>query len=259
MSYPSRPIIDAHIHPAFDEGTSFNSHALPCDMETQVKELRRAGIAKACGAPVRRMTPATFDEVRALNDGALRLRDRFPEFYIPGVHVHPRFPEESCREIERLCGGENVRWIGELVGYLMGYAEEYDTPDALTIFRVAAQHNAVVNFHCGDLGVIDRLCAALPTLRLVLAHPGDGQSYRERLALVVKHPNLRLDLSGTGIDRMGFLRTGIDAAGPEKFLFGTDYPINNPAVYVHGVAFEPLTEAEFDAVFSGNFRRLTTP
>ena len=89
-------------------------------MTAQVAALRRAGIARACGAPIRIKTPATFAEVRALNDQALAVRDRFPDFYTPGVHIHPLFLQESCAEIARCCGQEGVRWIGELVGYLTG-------------------------------------------------------------------------------------------------------------------------------------------
>ncbi len=73
---------------------------------------------------------------------------------------------------------------------------------------------------------------------------------------VAAYPNLHLDISGSGIDRYGILRKAIDTIGKEKLLFGTDYPVNNPAVYVHGALFEPLAEEEFDALFAGNFLRL---
>ena len=77
-----------------------------------------------------------------------------------------------------------------------------------------------------------------------------------RLALVAKYPNLHLDISGSGIDRYGILRTGIDMAGKEKLVFGSDYPINNPASYVYGALLEPLSEGERAALFEGNFLRL---
>ena len=48
----------------------------------------------------------------------------------------------------------------------------------------------------------------------------------------------------------------MDVAGAEKILFGTDYPINNPAVYVHGAMLEDLSEKERKLLFSGNFMRL---
>jgi len=253
-------IIDCHIHPAVDTATDTNWFAPTGSFERQMEMLRCAGIRRACGALIRPMEPASFGEIRKLNDAALHLRDRFPDFYIPGMQVHPHFPDESCREIERLCGSEGVRWIGELVGYMMGFGEEYDSDRALAVMRAAAAHGAVVNIHCGNLQVIERLCRAVPELPVVLAHPGGAkQEFLERIRRVREFRNLYLDISGSGIDRLGVLRKAVDEAGADKILFGTDFPINDPAVYVAGVLFEPLTSDERDAVFHGNFERLTAP
>jgi predicted TIM-barrel fold metal-dependent hydrolase len=251
-------IIDCHIHPAAGPDTNLGWFQRYAGTTEQVDALRRLGITRACGAPVQPLPPGSFAGIRALNDAALTLRDRFPDFYIPGIHVHPHFPEESCAEIARCCGGEGVRWIGELVGYMTGYGNDYATDDALRIFREAARHRAVVNFHCDDLDVIARLCRGVPDAAFVLAHPGAKRTdFLQRLELVARLPNLYLDLSGSGIDRLGIVRHCIDTAGREKLLFGSDFPINNPAVYLHGVLFETLTEAEREAIFSGNFCRLT--
>lgn len=251
-------IIDCHIHPVV-EGSLQGGWFTGCgDFREQMDDLRRAGIVRACGAPVQTLDGRSFSPIRALNDQALVLRDRFPGFYFPGIHVHPRFPQESCGEIERCCGREGVRWIGELVGYMMGYANEYATPDALTIMRTAARFGATVNFHCHDLQVIDELCAAVPEVKLVLAHPGQTKAdIMERVGRLARYPNLHLDISGTGIDRYGILRMAMDMAGKEKLLFGTDSPINNPAVYAGGALHEKLTPVERSALFAGNFRRLT--
>ena len=252
-------ITDCHIHPAAVEAEDTCWFLPSGTMQHQIDTLRRCGISRACGSVIRRFGSGVdgFDEIRALNDRALSLRDRFPDFYVPGIHIHPHFPDESCREIERCCAEEGVRWIGELVGYMMGYGEDYTTEGALAVFRTAAACGAVVNFHCSSLDVIEKLCAAVPDLALVLAHPGNGKSViLDRLALVAGYPNLHMDISGSGIDRYGVLRTVIDTAGKEKVLFGTDYPINNPAVYVYGSLLEPLSGEERTALFGGNFMRL---
>ena len=254
----SDEIIDCHIHPAGSPCTSTGWFDKAGDWPQQVEALRRAGISRACGALVRPAPIAGFGDIRDLNDQALALRDRFPDFYIPGIQVHPRFPEESCREVERCCGGEGVRWVGELVGYMMGFADEYATPGAMAIWQAVQRHRAAVNFHCYDMGVIDRMCRKFPDVNFVLAHPGRGRDeIQARIAKVAEHPNLHLDIAGSGIDRLGVLRHAMDVAGAKKLLFGTDYPINNPAVYVHGQAFEVLSDAERAALLGGNFLRLT--
>jgi predicted TIM-barrel fold metal-dependent hydrolase len=75
--------------------------------------------------------------------------------------------------------------------------------------------------------------------------------------LCAKYPGVYLDISGSGIQRWGLLRFAIDKAGKEKFLFGTDFPISNPASFVQGALFEDLSDDEFEALLSGNFKRLT--
>jgi predicted TIM-barrel fold metal-dependent hydrolase len=248
-------ITDCHIHPATEPDTNFGRFLPTGDFRQQVETLRRAGMERACGCVISHRPAAVFGDIRRMNDAALSLRDLEPDFYVPGIHIHPGFPGESCAELQRV-RAEGVLWIGELVGYMTGYGETYASPEALTIMRMAAELGMVVNFHCGDLEVIERLAQAVPGLPLVLAHPGDGDNFLKRIALVARYPNLHLDISGTGIDRYGMLRHAIDTAGSNKLLLGSDYPINNPAVYLSGALFEPLTAEEKAAVLSGNFDRL---
>ncbi|OQA87662.1 MAG: Amidohydrolase [Lentisphaerae bacterium ADurb.Bin242] len=80
---------------------------------------------------------------------------------------------------------------------------------------------------------------------------------KKRISYTVKYPNVHLDISGHAPDRWGMLRYAIDTAGKDKFLFGSDFPICNPAVYMAIVDSELLSPEEKQAVFSGNFKRLT--
>ena len=53
------------------------------------------------------------------------------------------------------------------------------------------------------------------------------------------------------------LRHAIDDFGPERFLFGSDFPTCNPAMFVGGVALDPLlSDEEKRLVLAGNARRL---
>ena len=53
------------------------------------------------------------------------------------------------------------------------------------------------------------------------------------------------------------LKKGIEVLGPERILFGTDFPVVNPGMYVAGVFFEHLTETERKMVLRENFLRLS--
>ena len=103
---------------------------------------------------------------------------------------------------------------------------------------------------------IGELARSFPGLPVIAAHPRDKQTFSIRLEQMKKYPNLYQDLSGTGIFRDGLLRYGIDRVGSSRFLYGSDYPICNPGMYVAAVRYEELTDAERRAVFSENFMRL---
>ena len=45
--------------------------------------------------------------------------------------------------------------------------------------------------------------------------------------------------------------------GAERILFGTDYSVLNPAMYVAGVMFEHISESERQLIFRDNFLRIT--
>ena len=249
------PVIDAHIHPFFREENNIAAFGAPVSADEFIAELRRAGIARACGSVIQR-SAASFEDVRRLNREALRFRDRYPDFYIPGIHVHGAYPEESCRELELMYREHGVRWIGELVSYLMRTGE-YDGEGMFRIYETARDLGMPVNIHCSDIAVLERILKNFPTLNLVIAHPEDLGNAKTRFELVRRYPNAYLDISGTGLFRWNMLRYAIDACGSEKLLFGSDFPICSPGMNLGGVLAEHLSEAELRNVLSDNFLRLT--
>ncbi|MDX9978692.1 MAG: amidohydrolase family protein [Lentisphaeria bacterium] len=250
------PVVDCHVHPFLGADTNTSWFPGTDTPEAFAAELRRAGIAQWCGAPVRPLAAPTFADVDGLNRDMLALARIFGASYIPAATVHPAFPDESCAALENLHAA-GVRWIGELVAYMSGY-KSYDTPGMRRILDLAQDLGMVVNIHPFDLDEIGRLCAAFPRLAVVVAHPTESRNgILARFDLLARRPNACLDLSGSGLFRWGMLRAGIDRVGPDRFLFGTDFPICNPALLLQGVLFEHLDDRETEAVLGGNFRRLT--
>lgn len=74
---------------------------------------------------------------------------------------------------------------------------------------------------------IRRLCRKYPKCRLVLAHVSRSFNYRhgrEGLGSLVDLDNVWVDMSA--VTETESMRRAIEALGPKRFLFGTDYPIS---------------------------------
>ncbi|MBP5182778.1 MAG: amidohydrolase [Lentisphaeria bacterium] len=249
-------VIDAHVHPFLDPKDCIGRFGTPATLEEMAQELKKTGFARACGSVIRRKKMETFQEIRELNETALKAEELFPDLFIPGVHVHGSFPGESASELKYLYEKRHVRWIGELVQHTLGTGA-YDSPGMFQIYETAVELGLPVNIHCPDLGVVERVVKNFPRLSVVLAHPDDGNAFLERSALVGRYRNLYLDLSGTGLFRWGMLRNCIGRLGAEKLLFGTDFPVCSAAMNLFGVLAEDLSKEEYELIFAGNFLRLT--
>jgi len=254
-------IIDFHTHPFVDEPTNICAHKEYCNMsaESTYSYLKEIGIEKICGSvislPALTETEVTWDMIAALNQTALSLREKYGDFYIPGFHVHPKFVEESCREIERM-SKLGIRLIGELVPYLHGWSD-YSCEAFNAILDVATAYNMVVSFHSMDEDQMDAMVKKHPDTVFVAAHPGEAPAFKRHLQRMKMSEHYHLDLSGTGLFRHGLLRHGIDECGADCFIFGSDYPTCSPAMFIGGVYFDALlTEEEKRMIFSENAKRL---
>ncbi len=249
-------ITDFHVHP-FD-GQEYNMIMYPnedvTDAEGMERQLREAGITHICGSVLNRKKVTGFETLRRLNDEALRLKEKLGDFYTPGFHIHPAYVRESCEEIERM-HKRGVRLLGELVPYLHEWGE-FPEKNRQEIMDVAAQYGMVCSYHTPFGYPVDKMLREHKGLTFVAAHPGDRQRVAEHIENMKKHENLYLDLSGTGLFRFGMLRYLVEQIGADRIMFGTDYPICNPRMYVEAVYGEEIGQRERELIFHGNAERI---
>lgn len=247
-------IIDAHTHPFLNyKDGCIGPYGKPENMEEFDREMKKVGIRRYAGAPLVKHPVTDFREIRGLNDDALRIRDRFPD-YIPGIQVHGDFPEESIAELNR-CYGEGVRYVGELVPYIM-QTGKYNSPGMLEILRAAGELHMTANLDGGARETVIPVLENCPGLKVILAHPGEPSAAMSRFDFIAEYENLHLDISGYGLFRWNMLRFGIDRCGVKKLIFGSDMPTCSAGMYLFGVLSENLTEEELRLVLAGNFKRL---
>ena len=262
MRYKDFEIIDFHTHPFWDDKNNICSHIAHCNMSADgtKKVFENLGVSHICGSVLTTGEnwggyANAWERIAAENETALKLRDYYGGFYIPGFHVHPDFVEESIAEIHRM-HELGVNLIGELCPYFHGW-KDYSCEGFSKILDEAEACGMVVNFHSSGEDEMDKMVKAHPGVTFVAAHPGEYGSFMRHMARMKMSDNYYLDLSGYGIFRHGMLRHAIDEFGAERFLFGSDYPTCSPSMYLGGVLLDDLiTDEEKEMIFSKNAKRL---
>ena len=257
MTLPELPdygIIDAHTHPYLAADRNF-PFAVPVTYDEFFAEQRRAGISCSCGAFNIRNDGSDFSVIRQCNERVLEVHAAYPDQFLPGVNVHPNFPEESCAEVQKFYD-MGFRWIGEIAGYVMNYTHYY-TPGLLPVMELAQDRGMVLNIHPSSLEDIENILKNFPRLKLLVAHPGAPLSVEANYQLAEKYKNLYFDLSGTGLARWGMVKKGIELLGPDRIIFGSDFPVISSGMYVAGVLFEHIRPEHLKMIFRENFLNLT--
>ncbi len=256
-------IIDFHTHPFLSADTNICRHKEYCDMtpETTRRDLEKLGISVICGSVLDQWgtKPHTWETVKEGNKKALKLKELYGDFYIPGFHVHPAFVKESCEEVERM-SKLGVRLCGELVPYWHGwndYGLTYDSKELSEILDVVEDHHMILSVHSMDDDAMDKMVKEHPNLVIVAAHPGEYPDFMRHLDRMKMSENYYLDLSGYGVFRHGMLKHGIDECGAERFLFGSDFPTCSASMYLGAVMLDyTITDADRELVLGGNAKRI---
>ena len=251
-------IIDFHTHPYRHRGEFMGMYG-----EHFYLEPEQIGISVFCGSVIdsdHRGAMESFDRVREVNDAALQLREKFGSAYVPGFHVHPAFLKESLEEVERM-HREGVKLVGELVPYLQGWQHagcDYGSEALTEILARAGEYGMIVSYHTMPEWPeqTEVMVGSNPGVTFVAAHPGQKADYLLHVGRMKKYPNLNLDISGTGLFRYGLLAALVQTVGPDRVLFGTDYPICNPRMYVQAVLGEHISDEDKEKILFGNAKRI---
>ncbi len=254
-------VIDFHTHLFLSDGENLCKQKghISMSIEKTVALFKGLGVVKVCGSVVPLSVKGKegallWEETQRANRLALQIADELDGYYIPGFHVNPAFLEESLQEIDFM-QERGVRLIGELVPAFMGI--DYENGNMKPIIEYATQNNMIFNLHTVHAAVMEKVMDADKNATIICAHPGEGESLDAHLARMKKYENCYIDISGTGINRHGVLRRLIDGVGVERILYGSDYPVCNPASLLGGIILDDLiTEREKEYILYKNAKRL---
>jgi predicted TIM-barrel fold metal-dependent hydrolase len=205
---------------------------------------------------------------------------RGPTLHPVGL-VHPeRFDRDHLARVEEVLKQKKVKALKVYLGYLH---YEPSCPAYRRYYQLAAKYKIPVIFHTGDTYSdsakvkyahplkIDEVAVDFPETKFVLAHFGNPW-IMDAAQVVYKNKNVFADLSAIVIgdaeefatmkkdgvlDRaMKRIKEGIEySEAPDKFLFGSDWPLAPMAVYRDFVRML-FPEKHHAAVFGGTARTL---
>jgi predicted TIM-barrel fold metal-dependent hydrolase len=145
--------------------------------------------------------------------------------------VNPNFQTHALGELERCLDAG-------MIGIKLAASRRADDRLLDPICRVAEQRGVPMLHHvwqgrrgeypgqeASDAVELCRLAARHPKVNFLLAHIAGGGDWLHSLAAVHHHPNVYLDLSGSGVDG-GMLEGCLQAVGVERLVWGCDVTID---------------------------------
>ena len=171
---------------------------------------------------------ATVGQLDESNRRVLAISEADPHFFHPAAVIHPALPEASSAWL-KIFRERRFPWVGELLSFS---GAEFDSPEWMRLFAVCCEHGHIVQLH-GTPDVL-RLARAMPDLKIVQSHLTTRfwPPMNEELARIAECPNVMLDISGFGGLRLGGLEFALKHFGPDRILFGTDFTVYGPELFV---------------------------
>lgn len=104
--------------------------------------------------------------------------------------------------------------------------------------------------------LFDRYLAEFPDVKFIFGHAGGRwNGFHACVALMKKHPNTFLDITGDGA-MLGRLEYFVREVGSERILFGSDAPWIDPRFPLGEVLGADITELDRENILGGNAARL---
>jgi predicted TIM-barrel fold metal-dependent hydrolase len=258
------PIIDTHAHIRFTD-----DDYLKADQGKGTAPIR--AVDQAAGVDVSALIvmarAGQMDRTRAQNDAVIAAAKADPEHFYAIASVHPADGADAMAELDRLSA------LGVKVIKLHPNTQNFDVSDpaVAAVVQHCGEKGLIVLFDSykpwdtSELGKFVLLAFANPKARLILAHMGFS-TFREASAFAVLHKlglvtSVYFDLSAIAPFYANSpvapeLVWTIRKIGVEHFLFGSDWPVDTPAVTEQAVRDLGFNAQEQRLIFHDNAAQL---
>lgn len=207
--------------------------------------------------------------MRMHNDYILDAVARFPKRLIGLCCVDPGHPEAHIEA--RRCLKEGLSGLGELAYYDAGFTLS-SLRQLEPLMELCREADLPILIHTNEpvgrpypgkspmtLGELYRLILAFPKNKIVLAHWGGGIFFYHLMKKEVKvsFANVYVDTAASPfLYDPDIYAVAVKIIGPEKILFGSDFPLIAPERYFSEMSQGRLSPSEMQGVCGLNAKRL---
>jgi predicted TIM-barrel fold metal-dependent hydrolase len=249
-----RGIFDAHLHIPSDNGENFQWNLVTRNMTEFVAYLDKCGVRRGVISSSWSNKAQTPEDYRNGNNEVAKYAQKYKGRFRGSCVITPFRIDEALREIERCHKELGHVWLGEFCNYMTGYS--YRTPEWSQVMKLATDLNLVVQIHT-NVAEMQYLAETFPETTIVFPHLGGSRDdIFTRIAIVAKHKNTHIELSGSGHERVGIIKKAVREIGADRVLYGSDFTINEPAGVIARVKNAFLTEQDRAKILYGNVERL---
>jgi predicted TIM-barrel fold metal-dependent hydrolase len=249
-----RGIFDAHLHIPSDNGENFQWSLVTRNMQEFVAYLDKCGVRRGVISSSWSNKAKSPDDYRNGNREVAKYVDRYRGRFRGSCVITPFRIDEALREIEECHQQFGFIWLGECCNYMTGY--QYDTPQWAEVMKLATKLNMVVQIHA-TTREMRYLTENFPETTIVFPHLGSNrEDIFARIEMVAKNKNTYIELSGSGIERVGILEKAVKEIGADRVLYGSDFTINEPSAVIARVKNAFLTAEDREKILFRNVERL---
>jgi len=270
-------IIDAHMHPIFDNAESIASSkesGIDFTLNGLRKDFKKYNIVKAVAIP-----EETGENFIVDNEKIKKLVLENPDIFVGVCTINPiKYKPGDLGKMEDDIKKGTFKAIKLFPGYEFFYPGQKEcTP----IYELAQKTKVPVLIHTGDTNDprsmlkysqplnVDEVAASFPNINFVLCHLGNPW-IMDAVEVLYKNKNAYADLSGfiAGKGDLMFkkyykgrakaMMEGIfyEITNVDKLMFGTDYPLTNYDFYIKFIKRLKLGKKEFNKIFFENAAKL---
>jgi predicted TIM-barrel fold metal-dependent hydrolase len=203
------------------------------------------------------------------NDYIVDATAKYPDRLI-GLCCFDAYNDDAPDEAERCLGG-GLSGIGELAFYESGI-DERALDRLVPLMDICRERDKIILIHTNEpvghvypgktpntLNQIYKLVKQFPDNRIVLAHWGGGLFFFGLLKKEVKESfvNVYFDTAASPfLYNPEIYRIAKEIIGPDKILFGTDFPLLKPSRYFKDIKNSGLSEEDMEDICGENAKQL---